>query len=174
MSLRKCSTKNPGSKLLAMIRGPQVAQAPRTGRPGGDALEHDIEVETCLETIEQGLADADHVGGDQDLVDHLGVLAGTGRPLVYDRLTHRLEQWSQGIDDVLIAADHDRQPRFTGTDVAPRNGRIDRVDTLGPADRAISIARAGSLVVMSTSTVPGLAPASVPRSPKVTSRTSRG
>ena len=163
MSLMKCSTKKPGSKLPAMIRGPRFVEAPRPGRPAGDALHHGVQVEPGLVAVEQRLADADHVGGDQDLVDHLGVLARAGRALVDDRLAHGLEERLQGLDDLLVAADHDRQPGFSRADVAAGDRRVDRVHALAPSRPVtISTASAGSLVVMSTSMVPGFAPARTP------------
>ena len=87
--LEKCSTKKPGAKLLAMIRGPRFES---------DQLPAAPEATDCITFpgpsrpvgIEQRLADADHVRGDQDLVDHLGVLTGTGTALANDRLAHRL------------------------------------------------------------------------------------
>ena len=56
----------------------------------------------------------------------------------------------------------------------PETGASTAWTFLALAAWSISIARAGSLVVMSTRTVPGFAPASVPSVPSVTSRTSRG
>ena len=91
MSLMKCSTKKPGSKLLAMIRGPKFVSDQLPAAPPADRLEHRLQVEPGLVAVEQRLADADHVRGDQDLVDHLGVLAGARAALVDDRLAHRLE-----------------------------------------------------------------------------------
>ena len=86
----KCSTKKPGSKLLAMIRGPRFDSDQLPAAPLATDLQHRLQIEPGLVAVEQGLADADHVGGDQDLIDHLGVLAGPGGPLVDDRLAHRL------------------------------------------------------------------------------------
>ncbi len=90
MSLMKCSTKKPGAKLLAMIRGPRFDSDQLPAAPPATDLHHRLQVQPGLVGVEQRLADADHVAGDQDLVDHLGVLAGAGAALADDRLAHRL------------------------------------------------------------------------------------
>ena len=102
------------------------------------------------------------------------MLARAGGPLVDDRLAHDLEERPEGIDDVFLAADHDRQPRFAGADVAAGDGRVDGVDSfglggLGDLDGQRRLA--GRHV---DEHGPGLAPASVPSGPSVTSRTSCG
>ena len=48
-----------------------------------------------------------------------------------DGLAHRLPARLQTIDDVFVAADHDRQPRLLGADIAAGNGRVDAVDVRG-------------------------------------------
>ena len=79
MSLRKCSTKNPGSKLPAIIRGPRFHRLHEPAAPV-ETLWSTLQDRARLETVEQGLADANHIAGDQDLVDHLGVLAEPAGP----------------------------------------------------------------------------------------------
>ena len=98
MSLMKCSTKKPGSKLPAMIRGPRFESDQLPAAPVATDSQHRVEVEPRLVAVEQRLADADHVGGDQDLVDHLRVLAGAGPPLVDDRLAHRFQSGFERVD----------------------------------------------------------------------------
>jgi hypothetical protein len=58
----------------------EVRQRPASGRSAADRLQHRRQIESRLVAVEQRFADADHVGGDQRLVDHLGVLAGAGAP----------------------------------------------------------------------------------------------
>ena len=60
------------------------------------------------------------------------------------------------------------EPGFTGTDIATGNRGVDRVDSLGLGQLEDFAASEGSLVVISTSTAPGVPPASVPSAPNVT------
>ena len=77
----------------------------------------------------------------------------------------------QGVDDLFLAADHDRQPGFLRPDVAAGDRGIDRVHALlASAASAISTASDGSLVVMSTRMFPALQPASAPLSGTETPR----
>ena len=98
MSLMKCSTKNPGSKSRSMMRGPRLFSDQLPAAPPPTDCSTVFEVEPRLVAVQQRLADADHVAGDQDLVDHLRVLAGAGGPLVDDRLAHALEQRPDRLD----------------------------------------------------------------------------
>ena len=175
MSLRKCSTKKPGSKLSAMIRGPRLLRLHEPAAPLADALHDGLQVEPRLVAVEQGLADADHVRGDQDLVDHLGVLAGAGAALVDDRLAHRSRTAAgrprrrPGSPPIMIDSRASLAPTSP-----PETGASTEWTPLAFAASAISTASAGSLVVMSTRTEPDFAPARAPCSPRITSRTSLG
>ncbi len=86
----------------------EVVQRPARRRAAADRLQDGFEVQTRLVAVQQGLAHTDHVGGDEDLIDHLGVLAGTGRTLMHDGLAHALQQRTNGLDHLGVAADHDR------------------------------------------------------------------
>ena len=67
------------------------------------------------------------------------------------------QQGCKRVDDVLVAADHDRQPGLLRADVAAGDRRIDACTPLALAASAISTASDGSLVVMSTRIVARLA-----------------
>jgi hypothetical protein len=113
---------------------------------GGDRFHDGFQVQPSPIGIEEPLADADHVGGNQRLVDHLGVLPGAGSTLVDDRLAHRLPTRIERDHDVRLAADHDRQPCLPGTNVAAGDGRVDAVcaprgGRLGNLDRQRRLAR---------------------------------
>ena len=81
--------------------GSQVVDAPGSGGTGAHSSNHLVEVETGLVAVEQTLADtdlpmsgemgADHHGGDQNLVHHLGVLAATRGTHVLDVGSHALD-----------------------------------------------------------------------------------
>ena len=45
------------------------------------------------------------VAGDQNLINHLGVLPGSGASLMDDRLAHHGEAGLQRIDDLFVAAE---------------------------------------------------------------------
>ena len=175
MSLMKCSTKKARLEIVGDDPRPQVRERPTAGRARGDRLQHDVQIEPGAVAVQQRLADADHVRGDQDLVDHLGVLAGAGAALVDDRLAHRLPAGRERLDHWLVAADHDRQPGFLRADVAARDRRVDAVHALGfgrarrsrpPATVRWWSCRPGSC--------PASQPASAPSAPSITSRTSAG
>ena len=109
----------------------KVRQRPTSRCPGSDRLHDRFQIEPRFVTVEQSLADADHHGSDQRLINHLCMLPGAGGTLVDDRLAHRFPARLQSVDHFLIAANHDRQPRFLRTDVAARHRRIDAVHTFG-------------------------------------------
>ena len=75
----------------------EIRQRPAAGRAGRDRLQHGRQVEARFVAVQQRFADADHVGGDQHLVDHLGVLAGAGAALMDDRLAHRFPAGLQAL-----------------------------------------------------------------------------
>ena len=56
----------------------------------------------------EGLADADHAGGDQRLVDHFGVLPAAGAALMGDRFAEQLKARQDALQSLGLAADHDR------------------------------------------------------------------
>ena len=81
--------------------GSQIVDAPGSGGTGTHSGNHLVEVETGLVTVQQTLADTDlpvreetganHHGGDQNLVHHLGVLAAAGGTHVLDVGSHALD-----------------------------------------------------------------------------------
>jgi hypothetical protein len=92
--------------------------------------------ESGARCVQQPFTDADHVGRDQDLVDHLGVLAGAGAALMHDVATHDLQQRAHGLDRRLVPTDHDRERGLPGADIAPADRGVnarhpDRRGSLG-------------------------------------------
>src|SRR5215475_4697389 len=59
------------------------------------------------------------------------MLTGAWRTLMDDGLAHGFKAGSQNIDDIFIAAHHDRKPRFASPDVAAGNRSIDGVNSFG-------------------------------------------
>ena len=135
MSLMKCSTTNPGSKLRFSTRGARFSSVQQPAAPLLDRSQHRLEIEAGARAVEQALADADHRAGDHDLIAHLGVLAGAGPALVHDVLAHDLEQRRHARDRVGVAADHDRERRVARADVAAGHRRVNRRGTLGARSR---------------------------------------
>src|SRR5262249_39111575 len=68
-------------EIAAQNPGRVVRQRPRSRRAAGDRVERPLEVEAGGVGVEERFADADHPGGDRDLVRHLRVLPGTGTAL---------------------------------------------------------------------------------------------
>ena len=60
---------------------------------------------------------------------------GARPALVDDRLAHALEERRDGLDDVLVAADHDRQGRVLRADVAAGDRGIERCARPSPSPR---------------------------------------
>ena len=65
MSLTKCSTKKPGAKSPASMRGARFASDQLPAAPDADRAQHRLEIEARALRVEQRLADADHVRRDQ-------------------------------------------------------------------------------------------------------------
>ena len=135
MSLMKCSTTNPGSKLRFSTRGARFSSVQHAGRAAANRLQHRLEIQPGARAVEQAFADANHGAGDHDLIAHLRVLAGAGPALVDDVLAHDLEERRHARDRVGVAADHDRQRRVARADVAARHRRVDGGGTLGARGR---------------------------------------
>ncbi len=68
--------------------------------------------------VEECLANADHVGSNQRLIDHFRVLPTAGRTLVNDRFSNGLEQRLPSLARRLIAPQHDRERRSSRSDIA--------------------------------------------------------
>src|SRR5690606_36101993 len=87
----------------------EVVDRPRLGRAAAHGFDYTHGIEPGLARVEQALADADHRRGDEDLVDHLGVLARAGRAEVGDALAEASEDGPDLFERALVAADHDGQ-----------------------------------------------------------------
>lgn len=114
--------------------GSEVVDAPRassTGTDGGNGL---FEIETGLVAVDEALDDTDHVGGDEDLVDHLGVLTAASGTHVADVGSHALEQGEDLFVGGFLTTDHDGELGVSGTDVATADGSIEGFDSLGLSD----------------------------------------
>ena len=68
---------------------------------------------------------------NENLVDHFRVLARSSAPLMDQRLAHGVPAGLQGVDDVFVPADHDRQTRLFRTDIAARDGRVNGMHATG-------------------------------------------
>ena len=69
-------------------------------------------------TVQQGFADPDHVGGNQGLVDHLGVLSGTGSALTDNGIPHGGPARAQSLEGLGVAAHHDGKRALPGAEVS--------------------------------------------------------
>ena len=94
-------------------------------------MQHGGQIEPGFVGVEQAFAHADHVRRDQDLIRHLRVLPSARAALMDDRFAHRFPARMQRFDDIPIAADHDREPRFARADVATGNGGIHAMHAAG-------------------------------------------
>ena len=141
ISLTKCSTKNPGSKSRLRILGARFDSAQQPGGAAADGGEHRFEGKPRLAPVDQRLADADHGPGDHDLVAHLRVLPGPGTALADDRLSHRLEQGSEGGDGLGVASDHDGKARLAGSHIAAGDGSVHGVDVSPDLRRIVDLLR---------------------------------
>ena len=124
----KCSTKKPGSKSPFEHPRGVVRQRPRPGRAARDDGQDRLEIEAGLVGVQERLADADDPARDQRLVDHLRVLPQARPALVDDRLADDLEQRPDVLERIGVPTDHDRKGGVAGSDVASRDGRVDRAD----------------------------------------------
>ena len=106
-----------------------VGERPRSSCPAANRRERALEVEAGAIGVQQRLADTDHAGPNQDLVDHLGVLPRARRALMHDRLAEEVEQRPQAPDGRRVAADHDRERSVSRSDVTARDGRIDALNS---------------------------------------------
>ena len=104
-----------------------------------------------------------------DLVDHLGELAGAGRP-------HQADHARIGVDDrpglveiVLVAADHDGQHAVLGAGLAAGDRRVEEARSRAPpAFSASSRATSAEAVVLSMKTAPFFIALKAPSWPIVT------
>ena len=120
-----------GVEIVGHDAGAEVVERPAPRCTGADRLQHGGQVETRLVAVEEGLADPHHVVGDDDLVGHFGVLAGTGAPLVDDGFAHRVPAGVEGVADRFVAAEHDREAGFLGTDITAGDGSVDAQHIFG-------------------------------------------
>ena len=98
----------------------QVVERPASCGAGPYGLHHPLEVETAPGGVDQGLADACHGSGDDDLVAHLGLLAHGHPSAVVDAASHRFEVWPDGFEGGFVGADHEGERRLPCAPVSAR------------------------------------------------------
>ena len=117
---------------------------------------------------------ADHRAGDQDLVDHLGVLARhPGRPGGRSSCPS-LRSRGAPRRTLSAPADHDRQRRVPGSDVAAGHRCVERVTPPPSAASAISTQATARWSSCRRAPCPAWRVDSAPSAPSSTSRTSVG
>jgi len=105
-----------------------VVERPAARSAAADGLDHRLRIGAGLPGEHQRLADRLVRAGDDDLVARLGHLAGPAGPAVGHRRAHHLEQIAVGFEDVLVAADHDRERPVDGALLAAADRRVEHVD----------------------------------------------
>ena len=121
----------PGLEVALEQPRPVVGQRPRARGAPRDRLQRLVQVQPGAIPVDERLAHADHPGGDRELVDHLGVLAGPGRALELDRLAQGVEHGSRARERVPVAAHHDHERSVAGAHVSARHRGVERADVLG-------------------------------------------
>ena len=154
-SFTRWSTKKSWSEIPGHDSGRQVEKGPAAGGAAGNRSQHLFDVEADPVSVNEAFGNGHHVAGDQDLIDHLCVLSGARTALMDDRAAHGFEARPDRLQYLGRPSHHDREGAARAPMSPPDTGASRVSTSRRDAASAISTASDGSLVVMSTMTVPG-------------------
>ena len=128
--------KETGVEVAPENAWPEVVDRPGSGSASANRLDHLSGIQSCRGGIQKALTNANHIGSNQNLVHHLGVLTSAGAAMPNHDLPKQAKDWFGTSERCRLATSRDRKrcvscPNIAATDRGVNAHDVSRAGMIG-------------------------------------------